>query len=91
MKEGRREEEERRKGARPCLEMESLTGILMRLNLCISSVCSPERGGGGRPKEREREREREGRSEGGSREKGVRVEVKEGGYIEAEKSKTMAD
>ena len=67
--------------------MESLTGILMHLNLCISSVCSPERGGWGRPKERERVREREG----GRGEKGVRVEVKEGGYVEAEKSKTMAD
>lgn len=40
------EEEERRKGARPCLAVESLTGILMCLNLCISSVCNPERGVG---------------------------------------------
>lgn len=64
--------------------MESLTGILMCLNLCISSVCSPERGG---------VRWRGGR-------KGVRVEVKEGGYAEEEvvggggeenKSKSMAD
>lgn len=54
----------------------------MRLNLCISSVCSPERGLG------ETERDREG---GREREKGVRVEVKEGSYVEEEKSKTMSD
>lgn len=53
---GERGEEERRKGARPCLEMESLTGILMCLNLCISSVCSPERGVGETEREREREK-----------------------------------
>lgn len=53
----------------------------MRLNLCISSVCSPERGVGG---DREGEKAR-------AREKGVRVEVKEGGYVEEEKSKTMSD
>lgn len=53
-----RGEEERRKGARPCLEMESLTGILMCLNLCISSVCSPERGVGETERHWERERGR---------------------------------
>lgn len=69
--------------------MESLTGILMHLNLCISSVCSPERGLG----ETERERECERETGGGERgeKKGVRVEVKEGGYVEEEKSKTMSD
>lgn len=55
----------------------------MCLNLCISSVCSPERGvGGDREGEKARARERE---------KGVRVEVKEGGYVEEEESKTMSD
>lgn len=73
MKEGEGEGgEERRKGARPCLEIGSLTGILMCLNLCISSVCSPERGVG--ETERERGERREEREEKG-REKGVRVEV----------------
>lgn len=84
--EGReKQEEERRKGGRPCLEMGSLTGILMHLNLCISSVCSPERGVGG-DQERgkgERKRKRE--------ERGVRVEVKEGSCVEEGKSKTMYD
>lgn len=78
--------EERRKGARPCLEMGSLTGILMCLNLCISSVCSPERGVG------ETERER---GEGGEGERkgceGGGEEEEEGGNVEEEKSKTMAD
>lgn len=46
--------ERRRKGVRPCLEMESLTGILMHQNLCMYSVCSPERGVGKTEKERER-------------------------------------
>lgn len=55
--------------------MESLTGILMRLNLCISSVCSPERGVGGDT----------GRKTGGYREK--RVEVKEGSYVERREKK----
>lgn len=67
--------------------MESLTGILMHLNLCISSVCSPERGLG--ETERDRVREMGGRER--EREKGVRVEVKEGGYVEEEKNKTMSD
>lgn len=58
--------EERRKGARPCLEMGSLTGILMCLNLCISSVCSPERGVGETERERERG-ERRGRRRGKKR------------------------
>ncbi|TKS72632.1 POU domain, class 3, transcription factor 4 [Collichthys lucidus] len=49
------------------------------------SRLQPGEGGGG---DRERERERERR---GGREKGVRVEVKGGGYVEEEKSKTMAD
>lgn len=66
---GEKQEEERRKGARPCLEMVSLTGILMHLNLCISSVCSPERGvGGDQERENGREKERgEGREGGGER------------------------
>lgn len=82
--EGReKQEEERRKGARPCLEMVSLTGILMHLNLCISSVCSPARGVGGDQERGERQRKREKR--------GVRVEVKEGSFVEEEKSKTMYD
>lgn len=58
--------EERRKGARPCLEMGSLTGILMCLNLCISSVCSPERGVGETERERGRG-ERRGRRRGEKR------------------------
>lgn len=63
---GEKQEEERRKGARPCLEMVSLTGILMHLNLCISSVCSPERGVGETERGKwEREKERGGGHEGG--------------------------
>lgn len=71
--EGREKQgEERRKGARPCLEMVSLTGILMHLNLCISSVCSPERGVGGDQERGKGEGERkrksgEGREGGGER------------------------